>query len=99
MENRLDQLNTFRNLMGKGTSFPNTALFNWQQFSARKQAYSLKIRLKKSTTTDWLQSSPKWLRDISSFYNLKILESIESEIDALTNQLENKIFMIGSLLR
>ncbi len=89
-ENRLDQLNTFREFDGERYFLsPTQTLFNWQQFSARKQAYLIEDQAEE----EYYYRLASILTEVAERYFIVLqsedaLESIESEIDALTNQLD-----------
>ena len=89
-ENRLDQLNTFREFDGERYFLSLTqTLFNWQQFSARKQAYLVEDQAEE----EYYYRLASILTEVAERYFIVLqsedaLESIESEIDALTNQLD-----------
>ena len=89
-ENRLDRLNTFQQFDGERYFVSLTqTLFNWQQFSARKQAYLIEDQAEE----EYYYQLASVLTDVAERYFTVLqsedgLESIRSEIDALTNQLE-----------
>ena len=89
-ENRLNRLNTFQEFDGERYFVSLTqTLFNWEQFSARKQAYLIEDQAEE----EYYYQLAYVLTDVAERYfnvlqSQDAFRSIESEIDALTNQLE-----------
>jgi len=89
-DNRLNQLNQTRNFDGQRLYMSLTqTLFNWQQFSARKRAYLVEDQLEE----EYYYQLAWILTDVADRY-FKVLQSedalgsTESEIEALSNQLD-----------
>ena len=83
-ENRLDRLNTFQQFDGERyfVSLTHT-LFNWQQFSARKQAYLVENQAEE----EYYYQLASVLTEVAERYFTVLqsedsLESIDSEVDA-----------------
>ncbi|MDG2422308.1 MAG: TolC family protein [Gammaproteobacteria bacterium] len=89
-DNRLNQLNRFQEFDGERYYLSlSQTLFNWQQFAARKQAYLVEDQLEEQ----YYYQLASILTDVAErYFNVlqseDALESINSEIDALTNQLD-----------
>ena len=89
-DNRLNQLNQSQNFDGQRLYMSLTqTLFNWQQFSARKRAYLVEDQLEE----EYYYQLAWILTDVADRY-FKVLQSedalgsTESEIEALSNQLD-----------
>ena len=88
-DNRLQQFNNFQKFDGEGYYLSLTqVLFNWQAFSVRKQAYLLEDQLEE----EYYYQLAFLLTDVAEkYFNVlqaeDALDSIASEIDAVTNQL------------
>ena len=88
-DNRLSQFNNFQKFDGERYYLSLTqVLFNWQAFSVRKQAYLLEDQLEE----EYYYQLAFLLTDVAEkYFNVlqaeDALESIASEIDAVTNQL------------
>ena len=87
-DNRLNQLNRITNYDGARYSLTlSQTLFDWQQFEARKQSYLVED----SQEQEYYYQLGLLLTDVAGLYFGVLqaedaLESIESEIDAITNQ-------------
>tara|TARA_E500000331_G_scaffold309761_1_gene316098 strand:- start:2946 stop:4190 length:1245 start_codon:yes stop_codon:yes gene_type:complete len=89
-DNRLDQLNRIQNFNGERYYLSLTqTLFNWQQFALRKQAH---LREDQSEEEYYYQLALLLTEVSDRYFNVlsakDALDSIESEIDALKNQLD-----------
>tara|TARA_B100001250_G_scaffold305501_1_gene267437 strand:- start:936 stop:2264 length:1329 start_codon:yes stop_codon:yes gene_type:complete len=88
-DNRLNQLNRLQQFDGERYFLSlSQTLFNWQQFAARKQAYLREDQLEE----EYFYQLAYLLTDVANrYFNVlqseDALESIASEIEALTNQL------------
>jgi outer membrane protein len=88
-DNRLQQFNNFQKFDGERYYLSLTqVLFNWQAFSVRKQAYLLEDQLEE----EYYYQLAFLLTDVAEkYFNVlqaeDALDSIASEIDAVTNQL------------
>ena len=88
-DNRLSQFNNFQKFDGERYYVSLTqVLFNWQAFSVRKQAYLLEDQLEE----EYYYQLAFLLTDVAEkYFNVlqaeDALDSIASEIDAVTNQL------------
>jgi outer membrane protein len=88
-DNRLKQFNNFQNFDGERYYLSLTqVLFNWQAFSVRKQAYLREDQLEE----EYYYQLAFLLTDVAEkYFNVlqaeDALDSIASEIDAVTNQL------------
>jgi outer membrane protein len=88
-DNRINQLNRFQQFDGERYYLSlSQTLFNWQQFAARKQAYLREDQLEE----EYFYQLAYLLTDVADrYFNVlkseDALESIASEIEALTNQL------------
>jgi outer membrane protein len=89
-DNRLNQLNQSRNFDGRRHYVALTqTLFNWQQFSARNKAYLIEDQLEE----EYYYQLAVILTDVADRYfsvlqSEDALDSIESEIEAVSNQLD-----------
>ena len=89
-DNNLEQLNTSQSFLGERYYLALTqTLFNWQQFAARKQANALED----ASEEEYYYQLALLLTDVADrYFNVlqvrDTLESIDSEIDALRNQLD-----------
>ena len=98
-DNRLNQLNRITNYDGARYSLTlSQTLFDWQQFEARKQSYLVED----SQEQEYYYQLGLLLTDVAERYFGVLqaedaLESIESEIDAITNQV-NQIQNLYHLL-
>ncbi|MDG2141186.1 MAG: TolC family protein [Gammaproteobacteria bacterium] len=89
-DNRLNQLNTSQTFDGQRYYLGLTqTLFNWQQFAARKQAHLLEDQVEE----EYYYQLAYLLGDVANKYfnvlqSKGALDSISSEIDALTTQVD-----------